>query len=403
MSLENLSYDIEHSDFFKTLSVPTSKSYANRVIVLAALNPKPVIIRHIPESSDVRNMLNCLERVGLKIRREKDEVVIENSFPHCEVATNDIIELHTGDGGTTNRFIIPLLALGKNKYNLIPEEKMSERPMREMERILEELNVTLDNEENWFCLQGPINNSISKIEVDCSKTTQFATGFLLALSHSDVEVEAVNLVTSVPYYEMTKELVRNKEKTNFIVPADFSSLSYPLAMASLNGSVHILNCTDIDEYQADSEFLKILKEIDISISISSEGLKLEGCAQLRSFEYDCKSCPDLIPTLCFLASYCNGTSKIKSVEVLRHKECDRLDEMLRMMNAFGVEAHFLKDEDAIKIVGRKPHRNAVDFTPERDHRMVMVASMFQMYNGGGKIYNAECVNKSFPTFFDVML
>ncbi len=400
MNSENLSFNSNSGKLNKKILVPTSKSYANRVLILAALNPDIVVIENVPESSDVRNMIKCFKAIGLNVTQTNDQVKINNSFPACEVTTDETLVLETGDGGTTNRFLIPLLALGKNQYKLIPAEKMSERPMDEMKNILRDLGVSIDD-QSWFTLKGPYKNERKEVEVDCSETTQFATGFLLSLHKVGIKVIEKNLKTSIPYLNMTKELII-KNTNRYSVPVDFSSLSYPLAMASFSGSLTVPNCREIDEYQADSVFVQILKDLGVQIDISSNGLSLKGLSDLPSFDVDCSACPDLVPTLCFLASYAKDRSIIRNVEILKYKECDRLKEMLRIMNLFEVSSYYEPDQDAIIITGRIPHSNPVEVKTERDHRMVMISHLFQRMNGGGVLHDIDCVHKSFPQFFEVM-
>ena len=81
MNSENLSYNTIQGPLNGELEVPTSKSYANRVLVLAALNENPVTISNIPESSDVINMISCFKKIGLEIEINSTEVIIRNSFP----------------------------------------------------------------------------------------------------------------------------------------------------------------------------------------------------------------------------------------------------------------------------------------------------------------------------------
>ena len=131
-------------------------------------------------------------------------------------------------------------------------------------------------------------------------------------------------------------------------------------------------------------------------------LDADIASALMGINADCKNCPDLVPTLCFLASYAKGESYLENVNVLKHKECDRLSEMLKMMEAFGVKARYCEKDDALIIQGREPHRQSVDYNPPVDHRMVMVCYLFQRFNGGGNLSNAHCVDKSFPTFFETM-
>ena len=44
---------------------------------------------------------------------------------------------------------------------------------------------------------------------------------------------------------------------------------------------------------------------------------------MTAFDFDATDCPDLFPPLVALAAYCNGTTKIKGVSRLAHKESDR--------------------------------------------------------------------------------
>lgn len=394
-----------HKDFIKRITVPSSKSFANRALVLAALYPQDIQLLNLPESTDVINMLNCLEKVGLTIEREEGNVTIKGSFPACEVETDEVIKLESGDGGTTNRFIIPLLALGVNKYSLIPSEKMFDRPMEELVQSLDELDVEVfRDKDTWFQLQGPINITKGVYEVDCSRSTQFATGLAMALSPRDIDVEPVSMTTSRPYWDMTINLIERFKNGEQIleVPVDFSSLGYPLAYACLTGPVLVENCKGIDRFQADSRLISLLEELGGKFDFTPEGLLFNGLEELKGFEIDCRDCPDLIPTLVFLASYANGISIIRGVEVLVHKESDRLTAVMDLMSKYEIDYSYNEEDDYLKIKGTTPSDVVVDLAPPRDHRMVMVSHLFQLVNGGGILANTECVEKSFPDFFEVI-
>ena len=125
---------VKPGSFSKNILIPTSKSYANRILILASLCPSVVTIENLPESTDVSNLINCLEKIGIKFLKEPQGTLkVLNSFPECEVDSDlDTIYLETGDGGTTNRFILPFLARGKKKYILKPQGKMRTRPMKEL-------------------------------------------------------------------------------------------------------------------------------------------------------------------------------------------------------------------------------------------------------------------------------
>ena len=404
MNLKNSCFKTTASSFGKKMRIPTSKSFANRALVLAAISTKEIILNEVPESTDVLNMITCLREIGLDIKTQGTSVKVINSFPECEIENDKVIDLKTGDGGTTNRFLIPLLALGSNSYNLIASEMMVDRPMDELDETLTDMGVRVQrDEQHWFKLQGPYQINKHVIEVDCARSTQFATGLALSLSKINVDIEPVNLRTSRPYWDMTVNLIEMfEENCVFDVPVDFSSLSYPLALGILSEGVLVQNCKGVDRYQADSALIYILEQVGAHFEFLQEGLKLSKFPDLPAINVDCRNCPDLVPTLCFLASYANGESFLENVNVLKHKECDRLEEMLKMMDAFGVKARYCENDDALIIQGRKPHSSNVDYDPPVDHRMVMVCYLFQRYNGGGTLTNAHCVDKSFPSFFEAM-
>ena len=72
MSLELSTFEVKPSSINKEIKVPSSKSYANRLLILAAIDKDPVVIRNIPLSSDVIKMVECLKIIGLDIKVKDD-------------------------------------------------------------------------------------------------------------------------------------------------------------------------------------------------------------------------------------------------------------------------------------------------------------------------------------------
>lgn len=391
------------SIFNKTIQVPSSKSYANRLLILAAINPNPIEVTNLPLSSDVETMISCLKEVGLEIEQTSQGVLVKNSFPECEKGSDPLV-LDTRDGGTTNRFLVPFLARGKRKYILEPEGHMRNRPMEDLLHSLNSLNVktTYNDGDDWITVQGPIEGE--KVEVECSQTTQFLTGIALALSDKNIEVIPQNLSVSLPYWELTKELLKmgKSDKNIYANPVDFSSLSYPLALAAVTGKVIVSNCQETDPNQADSLFLKVLEDMGVSLRFKEEGLVCEK-RHLKAIEFDGSQCPDVIPTLLYVCSFAQGESTISNLEVLTHKECDRFVEMIKILENFEVNFTYDPNTYEIKIQGESNRSLIADYSPPEDHRMVMVTYLFQRTLGGGKILkNSHHVKKSFANFFEVM-
>lgn len=403
-------FKVENGPLDRTLEVPTSKSYANRVLILAAISQGKTKITNIPSSSDVETMLSLLEQVGLDIEIDGTTVIINNSFPECEKEKG--ITLHTGDGGTTNRFILPLLARGNNEYILEAEGHMRNRPMEPLIEGLQELGVkvSLNNtdEDGWITVQGPIVHDDRVIKVDSKDSTQFATGLALSTADKNIDISPIGLEASQAYFAMTKHLIEEfkAQQTQWEIPVDFSGLGYPLALAAVSGKVTVSNCKRLDPFQADSLFINVLEEMGVDIHFDEDGLSLEKPEYLMPFEIDGSACPDLVPTLAFVASYAAGSSYIRNIEILRHKESDRVEEVLLLLKSFGIEHEFDSETHNLIIYGNPISRKAlspsVDYNPPADHRIIMVAYLFMRVNSGGTLTNFAHVKKSFPNFFKVL-
>jgi 3-phosphoshikimate 1-carboxyvinyltransferase len=326
-----------------------------------------------------------------------------NSFPVCEKNTEgEVIDLYTGDGGTTNRFLIALLSCGNKTYRIFPSEKIIERPIEDLLLPLRELDVRIELPESgpWITIKGPANTKFSKsIILDCAKSTQFATAMLLIFHDTAISFSFKNLNSSETYLQMTEQII--KENSNsYKVPADFSSISYPVALALVGGAVNITNCMEQDPYQADSMFIDLLLKIGGDISFTSKGLYVASQKPLNPFVVDGSQCPDLVPTLAFLASRIEGESRLENLAVLRHKESDRIEEILKLLETFQVDHTFNNERSTLTIRGSKKLSPSISYCSARDHRMVMTAYLFMRANNGGLLGNTDCVKKSYPRFFE---
>jgi 3-phosphoshikimate 1-carboxyvinyltransferase len=397
------SIKVVKEDFFSTkVILPTSKSYANRFLILAALNPRPVEIDDLPLSSDVLTLIKLLKKIGLKIETFSGGVRILNSFPECEIQQEKPIVLETGDGGTTNRFISALLCLGSNQYILRPTERMSERPMEEFVRIANSLGVKVTSTKDiWLGIQGPLQKKGESITIDAQKTTQILSAFAMVLDSLAIEFEIENLYNSEKYWDLTKHLLTEKNNLKYTVPVDFSSASYPMALAAVTGEARFPQILGADPFQADSALIDILLEMGANLHFDQEGLLIKK-SQLKATNFNCSLYPDLSPTLAFLATCADGPCQFSKTEILTHKETDRLKEIMTLLDLFNVEyKKGVNDELVISPLKKLPQQTLTYKAPA-DHRMIMSAYIFMRCFTSGEIYNTEHVKKSFPNFFEAM-
>ena len=387
----------------KNIILPTSKSWANRYLILAAVSKNVVTIRSCPESTDVENLIKALITIGLDIEREGSSVIVKNSFPECESATKDqSIDLLTGDGGTTNRFLLALLSKGEKEYKIKTSPDFAKRPNGDLFKLLKKNGVEINlSPDYWVSVRG--NGGIKtkeKISVNCSKSTQFLSGLLLAYPENIGLFEAENLNSSFDYLEMTKEAVKqSRNSSEFVAPVDFSSLSYPISFVSDGGKIKIENCFDVDPFQADSFLISFLKKKGVEFIFSESGLEVNAKKfDYSTFELECSKFPDLVPALVFVALLCNGDSTLSGLEVLTHKESDRFTEITKILSNCGA-SYKLDGKNKVTITGGEELLCDTDFDLPPDHRMIFLASMILKKFGAGTVNNIEHVNKSYPEFF----
>lgn len=379
------------------VSVPSSKSYANRALILASLiHPSPKL-KDLPVATDVTVLLDCLKKIGLKIQTSGGEVQFLNSFPACELGQPPIIRV--GEGGTTARFLAGMLLLGRSQYSLILGERLKERPWQEFIEFAHKYGAKASLKGNTLTLQGPIVLP-GEFDVDCTKTTQFATAFQLLSIVTKARVRPVNLHSSQSYWEMTEKLIAEfSGLSEYSIPRDWSSASYPMAFASLNQKIEFPGLFS-DPYQADSKFFELLKEFGC-VATHKNGIVVEMIQKHHSVKMDVSDCLDLVPTLVYFLSHVEGHHELSGVENLVHKESDRLSEVIKLAKAFS--RNISSDGKKLTLDGKSTRENhVIDLKMPDDHRMVMAGSLFLLHHAGGTIGPKEAVSKSYPGFFEII-
>lgn len=383
---------------------PTSKSYANRSLIIGALKQTKMTFRDLPDAQDVVDLIKILKQINVEMNQEGSSLSLETSFPECELEANSPILLSGSEGGTTIRFILPLLALGQNEYHLPLLGRMGERPLEELCELLRSLGAFVNLEKKLVKIRGPIKIP-HQIKIDCSKTTQFATALLNLKAKYDFKIDYLNLNSSKKYIEMSEYLVKLLENKNeFSIPPDFSSLGYILAYSFFNQDMFIENVNCVDPFQADSFLIEILEQMGAKLSFENDGLKICQTSERPSgFSVDGSSCIDLVPTLMFIAAFCCSKSTISNVRFLEHKECNRLLEMKEILTKFKVRFEYDETGDIFTILPYQKNQEkllrGLKVLTANDHRMVMVTSLFLKQHGGGAVAPMESVFKSFPNFF----
>jgi len=107
---------------------------------------------------------------------------------------------------------------------------------------------------------------------------------------------------------------------------------------------------------------------------------------------------DELPVIAVLAACAKGQTIIKDASELKVKECNRIDAVTQNLSAMG--ADITATDDGFIINGGEP-LHGTSITTFHDHRIAMSFAIANLAAEGENTYDhPECVNISYPSFFD---
>lgn len=396
-----MSSRVDPGPFSPTILIPGSKSYANRYLILAACRGQGTLVEGLPQAEDVVSLLRCLEAIGVGVLRGADRVQIDRSFPDCETDIETPLDLEVGEGGTTARFLLALLARGRRCYRLKLAGRLALRPWEELFEALRLAGARIALQGSVIEVQGPVQAAKLPRQVSAARSSQFASALQLAFAQSGQRFDVEALESSAPYWEMTLACLEQlRFPAPWVVPADWSSAAYPLCLAAVAGQEVALPNLRHDKYQADSVLLEVLdRRGAIRLNSLTHGIVAQGLHDFRPLSMDMRHCLDLTPALAFLCAHLEGESELRGLGGLVHKESDRLQAIHDLLTQVGVRCRL--GADSLSVQGPVA-QGPWDLETPPDHRLVMVAALFLRAHQGGTLRHPSCVEKSFPQFFKAM-
>ena len=110
---------------------------------------------------------------------------------------------------------------------------------------------------------------------------------------------------------------------------------------------------------------------------------------------------DEIPILAVLAAFCKEPSIFKGLDELRVKESDRLQKTFELITKAGCGCKIIGDD--LHIDGGLETVKSFSYDSEGDHRLAMSAAiMAQFSDRECEIIDANCVDVSFPNFYEIL-
>ena len=370
--------------------MPSSKSFAQRAIVAAALAEGTSHLHGYTPCGDNESALQVARSLGAQVEVDGSDVTITGiaaSFDCIQTLTgmdgkpfedyegNPILDV--GDSGLLARLMIPIMAqLCPIDTGFAAKGTLLYRHLTGAKEIMEAFGASITHSCIPLCVQGPLKPG--RVEISGKHGSQIISGLLMALPFADRNTSLiVKEPKSIPYIFITLEVlkkfgikignemlggrdflesdgdwslctemvfkIRGGQKfkaADIDIEGDWSAAANFLVAGAVFGKVE-LGGLDTTSLQADLSIMDILMDAGASLSQTDgdKGPITVQRAPLRAFNVDASNCPDLFPIISVLASFCQGTSRIEGVGRLANKESDRAKAIVDMLTRMGVKVY----------------------------------------------------------------
>ena len=405
-----------------TLTVPGDKSISHRAVMFGSLARGTTRISHFLEGADCLSTISCFRKMGIEIDRNKDEILVHGRGLHGLTAPTEILDV--GNSGTTTRLISGILAGQTFTSELDGDDSIRTRPMKRIMTPLvsmgADITSRLDNGCAPLIIHGrPLHAAHYDSPV---ASAQVKSCVLLAGMYADGSTSVTEPFLSRNHTEImlnyfgaeitsegTTASIRPEpvlEGRDIQVPGDISSAAYFIAAGLLTpGSEILLKNVGINPTRAG--IIKVCMDMGADITLLNESTEGEPTADLLIRTSSLKGTTiegsiiptliDEIPMIAVMAAFAEGTTIIRDAQELKVKESDRIAVMVDNLRRMGADIE--GTDDGMIVHGGRPLHGAV-IDSHLDHRIAMsFAVAGTICDGTVEILNGECVNISYPEFY----
>lgn len=386
------------------LTIPSSKSAVHRALLVAAFAKNKTKVCFHGLSEDLQATISCLSVLGASFEKTGNAYLVT---PISEPPSDAVLDC--GESGSTLRFLLPICAALGVHARFICHGRLQSRPLSDLQKSLENHGIVFANEHE---ISGTFVGG--NVSLPGNVSSQYLTGLLFALSLSE-EGGSIQLTTpleSASYVRLTEEFLalgkavicRDKDRYSISSVGRFSPPSTIVCEGDYSNAAFFLGAgatvrgLNPKSRQGDRAILSLLSEMGADVRHEANG---DACAKyslLHSTNINAADIPDLVPPLAVLCATATGTSRISGAARLRLKESDRLQTTAELLRALSVRVDVT--DDGLVIHGTGKLSGGI-VRCENDHRIAMSAALASCFAEEEiTLLGAECVNKSYPAFWE---
>ncbi|MBA2664488.1 MAG: hypothetical protein H0U74_19530 [Bradymonadaceae bacterium] len=374
-----------------SLSIAASKSEMNRALVIEHLRPGQTAIEGHSTADDVVWLKSCLKALR------------ENDGP---------AQIYCGEGGTTFRFLVAVSAARAGETLLLASARLLERPHTPLYDALRAAGASIEP----VVVDGVPGVRVvgwaswpERVEVSAAGSSQYPTALaLLAASGASfvLALGGTGEMASEPYFEMTLDLLRRagvnvqREDGGWrFGPTPQLSTACTLSAEADASSAAVWAMGRLVGVEAAIARAPVLgRQPDARAASLAASLGQADRDGLERLVIELSEAPDLAPVLVAVASQLDCALEIVGAAHLRHKESDRIGDLVTAFERVGVRIE--AREDGIFVPpGRQRAQDGALFETFGDHRLAMAGLLMSASGASLLIERPMVVAKSYPDFW----
>ncbi len=402
------------------ITVPGDKSISHRAVMLGALADGTTHISGFLKGADCLSTIDCFRKMGIDIEVDGNNVTVHGKGLHGLKKPSEM--LYTGNSGTTTRLLCGILSGQPFDTSITGDASICKRPMGRVTKPLSLMGADIENE---YCPLHIHGKSLNGIEYNMTvASAQVKTALILAAlyaegdtiiheieksrDHTEVMLSAMGADIEVDGLTIKVGKTEKLAPQDIVVPGDISSAAFFMVLGAVmpdseitikNVGINPTRTGIIDVFEdmgADMELVNKRSAAgepvaDMIIRSSKlKGTTIGGSVIPRLI--------DELPVIAVASVFAEGKTVIKDAEELKVKETNRIRAVVDEFKKCGID--ITETDDGMIINGGKPIHGA-DFKTYGDHRMAMsLAILAQLADGDSTLDDSNCVDVSYPTFFE---
>ena len=416
--------------FNKSIQIEGDKSLSIRWALLASQAEGKSRSSNLLRSEDVLNTLECLKKLGVKIKLSKNYCIIYgkglNKFKYKKKIT-----LNAGNSGTLGRLLMGLLVHSKSLIKIKGDKSLSKRDFNRVIIPLKKFGAKFKSNSGKLPIEiyGTKNPTPIKFKENIG-SAQIKSSILLAAlntkgktiikaaksrNHTELIYKFLNIPIKIKKIKNNEIIEVNGLKKikplNYKIPSDISSSAFFITLTALAKNSK-LNIKNVNVNPTRTGILKILKLMGIQVKMmnikSYKGEKIADLFIKSKENIRPINCPtnlnssaiDEFLLIFLIAAKADGISFFKGLSELNQKESPRLLWGSKILNKMGVKNILTKN--SLKIYGNpklKIEKKIIIKNFLKDHRVFMTSVIAALTFGGvWEIGDKNAINTSFPSF-----